>query len=82
MNVGLGHDFAVDDYYRLGAQVVGYTGAFKHDLTKPVGMMRKLTDASRAQAWGWRARTSLEDGLSTTYSYYLESGIADVLSGG
>ena len=47
MNVGLGHDFAVDDYYRLGAQVVGYTGAFKHDLTKPVGMMRKRPEERR-----------------------------------
>jgi len=82
MNVGLGHDFAVNDYYRVGAQIVGYTGEFEHDLTKPVGMMRKLTDVSRAQDWGWSAKTSLEDGLRATYSYYLESGVANVLSVG
>ncbi|MFL9879120.1 GDP-L-fucose synthase [Herbaspirillum rhizosphaerae] len=82
MNVGLGHDFAVNDYYRVGAQIVGYTGEFEHDLTKPVGMMRKLTDVSRAQDWGWSAETSLEDGLRATYSYYLESGVANVLSAG
>lgn len=80
MNVGLGHDFTVNDYYRVGAEVVGYTGTFNHDLTKPVGMMRKLTDVSRAHGWGWSAKTSLEDGLRATYSYYLESGAANVLS--
>jgi len=82
MNVGLGCDFAVNDYYRAGAQVVGYTGGFEHDLDKPVGMMRKLTDVSRAQDWGWRAQTTLEEGLRATYSYYLESGVANVLSAG
>lgn len=82
MNVGLGYDSAVNDYYRVGAQVVGYTGEFKHDLTRPVGMMRKLTDVSRARDWGWSAKTSLEDGLRATYSYYLESGVANVLSAG
>lgn len=80
MNVGVGHDFAVNDYYRVGAQVVGYTGTFDHDLTKPVGMMRKLTDVSRAKEWGWHPQTSLEDGIRATYAYYLESGVANVLS--
>lgn len=70
MNIGQGFDYSVNDYYRIGAEVVGYTGEFKHDLTKPVGMMRKLTDVTRAHAWGWRATTSLEDGFSATYSYY------------
>jgi len=74
MNVGLGSDHSVNDYYRIGADVIGYGGRFEHDLSKPVGMMRKLTDVSRAGAWGWKFKTSLEDGLKATYSYYLESG--------
>jgi GDP-L-fucose synthase len=74
MNVGLGFDYSVNDYYRIGADVIGYSGRFEHDLTKPVGMMRKLTDVTRAHAWGWKSKTSLEDGLKATYAYYLESG--------
>lgn len=74
MNVGLGHDHSVNDYYRIAAEVVGYAGRFDHDLSKPVGMMRKLTDVTRASDWGWKFKTSLEDGLRAAYSYYLETG--------
>ena len=59
MNVGAGVDHTVNEYYEAAAEVVGFTGRFAHDLSKPVGMMRKLMDVSRATAWGWTAKTSL-----------------------
>ena len=71
MNVGAGIDHSVDDYYRVAAEVVGYTGSFVHDLTQPVGMRRKLMDVSRASAWGWTARTPLKHGLARMYEYYV-----------
>ncbi|MEQ1723846.1 MAG: NAD-dependent epimerase/dehydratase family protein, partial [Pseudobdellovibrio sp.] len=43
MNVGLGIDYTVNEYYQAAADVVGYKGTFKHDLSKPVGMKQKLT---------------------------------------
>jgi GDP-L-fucose synthase len=70
MNVGAGVDHTVNDYYRIAAEVVGYTGTFTHDLSKPVGMKRKLMDTGRARAWGWTAKTSLKDGLTAMYQYY------------
>lgn len=72
MNVGLGYDFAVNDYYEIASRVVGWKGRFEHDLTKPVGMKQKLVDTTRASEWGWVATTSLEDGLDQTYRHYLE----------
>jgi len=80
MNAGLGHDYSVNEYYDIAAKIVGFEGEFQHDLTKPVGMMRKLTDVSLAKQWGWQFRTSLEDGIRQAYSYYLESGVANELS--
>ncbi|MFC4161770.1 GDP-L-fucose synthase family protein [Chitinimonas lacunae] len=71
MNVGLGHDYSINDYYRMIAEVIGYRGGFHHDLSRPVGMAQKLVDTRRAEAWGWRARTSLADGAARTYDYYL-----------
>lgn len=73
MNVGIGQDFTIDEYYQAVAEVVGFKGRFSHDLSKPVGMARKLVSVERAQQWGWQAQTSLRAGLEKTYAYYLES---------
>jgi GDP-L-fucose synthase len=70
MNVGLGGDHSVNDYYHAVAEVVGYEGSFAHDLSKPAGMARKLVDTSRLQAWGWKASTSLKDGIAASYDFF------------
>jgi len=72
LNVGLGFDYAVDEYYQAVARAIGYTGSFSHDDTKPEGMERKLVDISALEAFGWKARTSLEEGIGMTYKYFLE----------
>ena len=72
MNVGLGHDLTVNEYYEVVANVVGYDGGFSHDLSKPVGMKQKLLSIERARSWGWQASTTLEQGVAKTYTYYLQ----------
>ncbi|SAM32613.1 GDP-L-fucose synthase [Pseudomonas sp. 1 R 17] len=72
MNIGLGNDHSINDYYRTAATVMGYEGTFEHDLTKPVGMARKLVNIERQISWGWKPRHSLQEGIEKTYSYYLE----------
>lgn len=72
MNVGLGHDLSVNEYYQAAMHVIGYSGAFTHDLSKPVGMKQKLVSVEKSTSWGWQASTTLEDGLAKTYRYYLE----------
>lgn len=72
MNVGLGRDYTINEYYEAAAAVMGYTGGFKHDLGKPVGMARKLVSVERQKAWGWNAQYTLREGIEKTYSYYLE----------
>ena len=70
MNVGLGHDHSVNDYYRIISDIIGYEGRFVHDLSKPEGMKQKLVDVTRQTQWGWSPRYSLEEGLCSTYQYY------------
>ena len=73
MNIGPGQDHSVNDYYAAAAEVVGWQGRFVHDLSRPVGMQRKLVDVSRQSAWGWAPRTGLREGLARTYQYFLET---------
>lgn len=72
MNVGIGHDYSVTDYYRAVADVMGFCGGFTYDLTKPVGMARKLVDVNRQLVWGWQARHDLHDGIAKTYAFFLK----------
>ena len=71
LNVGLGTDFSINEYYQAVAKVVGYTGRFTHDLSKPVGMKQKLIDDSKLKTFGWSYKTSLEAGIKKTYDFYL-----------
>lgn len=73
MNIGLGHDHSINDYYRAVAEVIGWKGSFTHDLTKPVGMAQKLSDTTRQTDWGWQSATPLQEGIAQTYHFYLEA---------
>lgn len=71
MNVGLGYDYTINDYYQAVADVMAYNGTFVHDLGKPVGMARKLVSVERQKTWGWSAKSDLLTGIAKTYEYYL-----------
>ena len=73
LNVGLGHDYTVDEYYEAIAKVVGYTGQFTHNTEKPEGMKRKLTDVTNLNDFGWQSKTSLDEGLRKTFEFYLQT---------
>lgn len=72
VNVGLGHDHSINEYYEAVAEVVGWDGTFVHDTSQLVGMRRKLLNVDLARDWGWVAPTSLTEGLRKTYEHYLE----------
>jgi GDP-L-fucose synthase len=71
INIGLGHDHSINDYYAATAKVIGWKGNFVHDITKPVGMKQKLVEISRQRAWGWMPTTALSSGIEKAYQYYL-----------
>ncbi len=70
INVGLGHDYSIDDYYLKIATVLGYKGKFSHDLSKPTGMKQKLIDDTKLKEFGWKSKTTLTEGLRKTIDYY------------
>ena len=75
VNVGLGFDFTVKEYYQMIAEEIGYFGNFEFDLSKPVGMRQKLVDVSKQKSLGWSPPTDTREAIGKTYSYFLDAWI-------
>jgi GDP-L-fucose synthase len=71
VNVGCGEDIRIVDLAGLVARVVGYEGQVAVDPSRPDGTPRKLLDVSRLTALGWRPGIGLEDGIRSTYQWFL-----------
>jgi GDP-L-fucose synthase len=71
INVGAGEDITIRDLVAVIQRVVGYGGEVVFDPGKPDGTPRKLLDSSRIQALGWEPRIPLEEGIRTTYEWYI-----------
>ena len=70
INVGLGFDYTINEYYEAIAEAVGFTGKFVHDLSKPIGMKQKLIDDSKLKQFGWQHQTTLKEGIKNTLEYF------------
>jgi GDP-L-fucose synthase len=70
INIGPGVDVTITDLARLIADVVGFTGRFVFDPSKPDGTPRKLLDVSKLTALGWSPRIDLAWGIRQTYEWY------------
>ncbi len=71
INVGTGEDISIAEFARVVAATVGYDGAISFDTSRPDGTPRKLLDVDRLAKLGWRASTSLKDGIKLAYQAYL-----------
>lgn len=73
INVGTGIDCTIKELTETVAKVIGYPGEIQWDTTKPDGTPRKLMDVTRLERLGWKAKVSLEKGLTKTYQWFLEN---------
>ena len=73
INLGTGEDVTICELAETVSTVVGYKGKLVFDATKPDGTPRKLEDVSRAHALGWQHSVGLQQGISNTYQWYLET---------
>lgn len=71
-NVGTGVDLTIKDLAELIQKAVGHQGEIIWDSTKPDGTPRKLMDVSKMAKQGWKAKITLEEGIKTTYDWFLE----------
>jgi GDP-L-fucose synthase len=71
INIGTGEDITIAEFAGVVARVTGYAGTISFDPSRPDGTPRKLLDVSRLDRLGWRAKTSLEEGIQLAYQAYL-----------
>lgn len=72
LNLGSNTEISIRDLADLIAKVTSFEGRFDWDATKPDGQPRRAVDGARAErALGWRAKTSLEEGLQATHDWYV-----------
>ena len=71
INIGSGHEISIADLARMIARIVGYSGSIVFDTSKPDGAPRKLLEASKMAALGWRPSVALEEGLQRAYDEFL-----------
>ena len=71
VNIGTGEDITIAEFARVVAAAVGYQGEMSFDSSRPDGTPRKLLDVGRLAKLGWRAPTSLKDGIRLAYRAYL-----------
>lgn len=72
VNVGSDTDLSIMELAQLISSTVGFNGVIECDTSKPDGTPRKLMSSARLRAMGWAPRITLEEGLRSTYGWFLE----------
>ena len=72
VNVGTGSDLSIAELAALIARVVGFGGRIEQDTSKPDGTLLRRSDISRLRGLGWAPKIALEEGIASTYRWYVE----------
>ncbi|BDV36198.1 GDP-L-fucose synthase [Methylocystis iwaonis] len=77
INCGAGAEISIRGLAETVAHTIGFSGRLVFDSSKPDGTPRKLMDSSRILKLGWKPEISLEDGITSSYRWFLENGIGN-----
>lgn len=73
INIGVGRTTSIKELAYIIKEVIGFEGEIEFDTSKPDGMIKRALDTTKAKKLGIIAKTSLEDGLSKTYKWFLQN---------
>lgn len=73
LNIGVGKDISITELATVIAAVVGYSGDIIYNIAMPDGTPRKLLDISKLKDLGWNPKIALEDGIRSTYLWYVKT---------
>jgi GDP-L-fucose synthase len=75
INIGCGEDQTIAELAKLVKTVVGFRGELLFDESKPDGTPRKLLAVGHINKLGWKAQTSLQEGIRQAYEDYLHMSL-------
>jgi GDP-L-fucose synthase len=76
VNVGCGQDYTIMELTQLISKIVGFDGEILTDPSKPDGTPRRVLDVSKLAKLGWKSKIAIEDGIRTTYDWYLQNEVS------
>lgn len=75
LNIGTGRDVSIGELAEVIRGVVGYQGEISYNSDYPDGTMQKLLDVSAVTRLGWSSRIELQEGIASTYHWYLDNHV-------
>ncbi len=78
INIGTGEDISIADLAELMKTITAFKGNIIYDSSKPDGTPKKLLDVSRLHQFGWKHKTTLEEGIKLTYNWYLDNYVKNL----
>ena len=74
VNIGAGFEISIENLVHLIVELTGFKGRIVWDKTKPDGQPRRMLDTTRAfKEFGFRAKTTFEEGLKKTIDWYRDA---------
>lgn len=74
VNIGAGFEITIKDLVEKIAALTGFNGKIIWDPSKPDGQPRRCLDTTRAEkCFGFKAKTSFDEGLKETIAWYRET---------
>jgi GDP-L-fucose synthase len=77
INIGSGKEISIEQLAKLISNVVDYSGEIVFNESRPNGTPRKLLDSSKISQLGWSPQVKLEDGIVSTYDWFLAHHIKE-----
>ena len=73
LNIGVGEDISISELAEVIKSVLNSNSEIVYDTSKPDGTPRKLMDVSRINALGWKAKTSLQEGITRSHQWFCDT---------
>ena len=75
INVGTGEDVTIKELAETISDIIGFSGGFNWDTSKPNGTPRKVLNVNKIKSLGWEPMVGLYEGIRRSYEWYKENVI-------